>query len=239
MKPAINWFFILYAGAMGLCAESIPVKATGVDAKTGEKIFTETGRARYRDGYLHSAELEFAGTDGKVYTRQKIRVNRFPAAPDYLLEDLRDGHSEGVMHNGATFEIFFKDSAAAISEKITLRMPQNETPVVTFPGFANFLLQHWDILLRGEPVYFYLIVPTQRDFYRFRLLRDAAHGSADGNKVYFRIELQNIVLRMFVDPIRISFDTGKKRLVSYEGIHFVRDLPKFLGRKLRVTYSTD
>ncbi|MBN8221437.1 MAG: hypothetical protein J0L53_10975 [Spirochaetes bacterium] len=239
MKPAINWFFIFYTSAAALFAESLPVKATGVDVKTGEKIFTETGRSQYSDGYLRSAEIEFRGTDGKVYTRQKIRVNQFPAAPNYLLEDLRDGHGEGVMHSGSAFEVFFKNDAAAVAEKITLRIPQNGTPVVTFPGFTNFVLQHWSALLRGEPVYFYLIVPTQRDFYRFRVLRETLPGLADGDQVHFRIELQNMVLRMFADPIRISFDVRKKRLVQYEGIHFVRDLPKFLGRKLRVTYQID
>lgn len=239
MKPAINWFFMLYFCLGALFAEPVPVKATGVDIKTGEKIFTETGRSQYRGGYLRSAEIEFKGNDGKVYTRQKIRVNQFLPAPDYLLEDLRDGHSEGVLHNGTTFEIFFKNNAAAPGEKIRLRIPTGGIPVVTFPGFANFVLQHWDALLRGEAVYFYLIVPTQRDFYRFRLLRDTSPGLAGGDKVHFRIELQNIVLRLFVDPIRISFDVKKKRLVQYEGIHFVRDLPKFLGRKLRVTYQID
>lgn len=237
MKPVINWFLLSCASASILSAGPVIIKATGVDVKTGQKIFTETGRARYKDGYLISSEIEFAGIDGKVYTRQKINAKKSPYAPDYTLEDLRDGHLEAVFFNGATYEILFKDNAAAPGEKVTLRIPGNEIATVTFPGFSNFALKHWDILSRGEAVFFYLIVPTQRDFYRFRLVRDSITGSGISQRVHFRIELVNLVLRMFVDPIRISFDVSGRRMVRYEGIHFVRDLPKFLGRRLRVDYQ--
>lgn len=215
------------------------IRAVGVDAKTGEKVFVETGRMDVSGNYLGSGQVDFADAAGKIMTRQKIRVRDFPAAPDYSLEDLRDGHREGVTHGASGFEIFFKKDAAAPEEKIPLAIPQGEIPTVTFPGFSNFVQQNWDALMAGKPVYFYLVVPTQRDYYRFRLVKDAVTGEGDNQKVHFRIELGNFLLRIFVDAIRISFDVRQRRLVRYEGIHFIRDLPKFLGRKIRVVYVPD
>jgi hypothetical protein len=222
MKRPRNLFLLLLSSLLPATtyADSVTIRAAGIDTKTGEKIFTEMSRARFKDGLILSAESEFRDVAGNVYTRQKVEVKKSSVAPDYTLHDLRDGHREAVRHTGAGYEILFKADAKAAE---------------TLPGFSNFVVTHWDALIAGKAMYFYLILPTQRDYYRFRLIRD----SATAGQVRFRIELENFVLRMFVDAIRISFDIGKKRLVGYEGIHFVRDLPKFLGRKMRVTYKAD
>ncbi len=227
------WVTLLIASE--LFAEPRVIRATGIDTKTGEKIFTEVNHVRFKDGLLLSGDAEFRNAGGKTYSRQKVDVKRSPVAPEYTFEDLRDGHRETVRHTGTAYEIIFKADAKSAEEKIPLKIPEHEIAAVTIPGFSNFVVRHWDALVAGKAVYFYLIVPTQRDYYRFRLVRD----SATAGLVHFRIELGNFLLRMFVDAIRISFDTAKKRLVRYEGIHFVRDLPKFLGRKMRVTYTTD
>jgi hypothetical protein len=237
MKRPRNLFLLLLSSLLPATtyADSVTIRAAGIDTKTGEKIFTEMSRARFKDGLILSAESEFRDVAGNVYTRQKVEVKKSSVAPDYTLHDLRDGHREAVRHTGAGYEILFKADAKAAEEKIFLKIPEHEMSAVTLPGFSNFVVTHWDALIAGKAMYFYLILPTQRDYYRFRLIRD----SATAGQVRFRIELENFVLRMFVDAIRISFDIGKKRLVGYEGIHFVRDLPKFLGRKMRVTYKAD
>lgn len=237
MKRPRNPFLILPALLLSTAAfaESAVIRATAVDTKTGEKIFTEVNRVRAKDGLILSSDAEFHDAGGKIYSRQKVDAKRSAVAPEYTFEDLRDGHRETVRHTGTAYEIIFKADGKSAEEKIPLKIPEHEIPAVTFPGFSNFVVRHWDALVAGKAVYFYLVVPTQRDYYRFRLVRD----SVTAGQVHFRIELGNFLLRMFVDAIRISFDTTKKRLVRYEGIHFVRDLPKFLGRKLRVTYTPD
>jgi hypothetical protein len=236
--PLAVFFLALGLGSIAH-AKPVTIRAVGIDIKTGEKVFVETGRMDFSGDYLRSGQVDFTDGGGKVFTRQKINVHNHPAAPDYALEDLRDGHREGVTRSASGYEIFFKKDAAAPEEKIRLNIPEGEIPAVTFPGFSNFVRQNWDTLVAAKPVYFYLILPTQRDYYRFRLVKDAVTGEGDNQTVHFRIELGNFLLRIFVDVIRISFDVRLKRLVRYEGIHFIRDLPKFLGRKIRVAYVRD
>ncbi|MFO1525753.1 MAG: hypothetical protein U1F16_07245 [Turneriella sp.] len=218
-------------------AQKIKVRAVGVDDKRGEIIFREAGALVLREGYMISGQVEFSDQRGVVITRQIIRVTRSAVAPDYTTDDLRDGYREAVRYSDGAYEILSRDHAADPERRVRLQVPEMKISAVTFPGFSNFVHRHWHTLAEGRPVYFYLIVPTRRDYYLFRLVKDRLNGTGDAATLTLRIEPGNFLLRMFVDAIRISFSMKDRRLLRYDGIHFVRDLPKYLGRRLRVSYE--
>jgi len=86
-------------------------------------------------------------------------------------------------------------------------------PVVSGPTVHGFVLQHWDELLGGKTLPVRMLVLAEKTSYGFEI----RHQSNAGGLSSFSISPSSMFVRMAIAPMKVSFVTASKALVSYEG----------------------
>jgi hypothetical protein len=105
-------------------------------------------------------------------------------------------------------------------------------------GFNSYLLAHFDELLRGRTLPFVFAVAGQLDSYRFRA-RKIADLMFDGQPaVRLRVEPDSM-LRMFVDPLTITYGIDTRHLLEYRGVSNIHDPASGSAYNVRIVYPPD
>nr|HNH29964.1 hypothetical protein [bacterium] len=95
------------------------------------------------------------------------------------------------------------------------RVPE---PAVIDAGFHFFIEQHWSALLNGETKTFYFVAPSQLDYFSFRVYKSGETQNGGRTAYQLTMDIDNFLLRLFVDPIRLTYDPESRKLIGYEGI---------------------
>jgi hypothetical protein len=86
-------------------------------------------------------------------------------------------------------------------------------PVVAGPSLHGFILRHWQALVAGRTIVVRMIVLARTQSYAFRIRHT---GDADGLTV-FSAAPSNLLLRLAIAPLTVTFDSTTKNVVRYEG----------------------
>lgn len=86
-------------------------------------------------------------------------------------------------------------------------------PVVTGPSLHGFILQQWSALAAGKVVPVRMVVMTKMETYGF----DVRMGAQANGQTSFFITPSNWLIRMVVAPLTVTYETGTKNVVHYEG----------------------
>jgi len=108
-------------------------------------------------------------------------------------------------------------------------------PTVVDAGFNNFIQTFWDSLQTGTKLSVNFAVPSKLDTYGFRVYRDGATTVNGRPAVRVKCDIDNFIIRLFLDPITLTYDEEAKRLVSYEGISNISN-EKGENYFVRITY---
>lgn len=191
------------------------------------------GVARGAQGQVLYCEFHWKsedGTQGRVIYKnpqgktivEKDLIWRADAARPHVKQfDLRSGELIEVQ-GGDSWLLRYQKKHAAPSEEV--RLSDNQVGVVD-AGFDHKIRQHWDALLRGEKRVVNFAAPALQRSVALRILREDASRCAhagDSDNHCFWVEANNGLVRMFVDPLRLSYD-AERRLRVYEGVVNVRD----------------
>ncbi|WP_144630866.1 hypothetical protein [Bordetella genomosp. 13] len=152
--------------------------------------------------------------DGRPFARKWVRGAVGDAAPDFALEDGRDGYLEGA-RDGV---VYTRASAAAPRESLRLQRPAD--PVID-AGFDDYLRTHWDGLQAGTVGTIDFLVPGRHAFLRLKLR--AEDGMADATPVrIFRLRLD--AWYGFAAPtLELTYRAADRRLLRFVGISNLRD----------------
>ena len=86
-------------------------------------------------------------------------------------------------------------------------------PVVSGPSMFGFILKNWDPLMAGATLPVRMLVLKEKTTYGFDLKFEKL---ADG-KASFTITPSNLLIRMAVAPLQVTFDASTKMPARYEG----------------------
>jgi hypothetical protein len=86
-------------------------------------------------------------------------------------------------------------------------------PVVSGPSLHGFILQHWDRLAAGEKVPVRMIILSRLESYGIDIRRQR---DADG-RTTFQLTPSNLLVRLVVAPLAVTFDSATHNVVRYEG----------------------
>ena len=86
-------------------------------------------------------------------------------------------------------------------------------PVVSGPSMFGFILKNWDPLVAGATLPVRMLVLKEKTTYGFDLKFEKL---ADG-KASFTITPSNLLIRMAVAPLQVTFDASTKMPARYEG----------------------
>jgi hypothetical protein len=185
------------------------------DKQSGAPIYTEI--REQSDGPNGPGQWNFTYRDntGNIIVRRTVDFSRDRIRPSFTLVDSRNGYREGAERIGDRIRVYSGGSADDPYQEAYLLVPE---PAVVDAGFHFFVEQHFDRLMTGEKMKFYFVAPSQLDYYSFRVYKDRSVTHQGRPAVLFKMDIDNFFLRLFVDPIRLTYDQETRQLRVYEGI---------------------
>ena len=187
---------------------------TAVDLKSGVLLYTEKHEAMY-DGDKHlRSKVTYYDTAKNVIAEKQIEMNGSSIAT-YRLEDFRYGTIEGAEPTADGVEVFSRPRTGEEMKTELLVIPM---PTATDAGLNVLVRDFWDTLQKNEEVDFHLGVPSQLDYYHFRVMKDREEKYNERPSMVVRFESEHWYLRLFLDPVMVWYDKETRRAVKYEGI---------------------
>lgn len=204
-----------------------------VDSKSGRLIYTEERKQTDLPDRPGRWYFNYKDTNGKTIVRRQVNFENNILKPNFRLDDLRDGYSEGAELNGDSIKVF---SGGSVKEPYTEQWLKVPEPAVIDAGFNFLIEQSWDRLLQGKTIVFYFVAPSQLDYFKLRVYKAGETTIQNRPAVILHMDIDNFFLRLFVDAIRLTYDTATGKLVVYEGISNIYD-EKGKSHKVRMEFN--
>lgn len=188
---------------------------TATDLKTGKLIYTEEHEARYVDNVNVGSTITYRDGLKNVIGKKEITFENTSALVSFRREDYRFGTVESaeLLLPGvrlAKKEGFLSEQKEKIISAVT--------PMAIDAGLNNLVRNSWNTLIQGENVTFNLAVPSQLDYYEFRVKKEREEIIQNRRTIVVRFESDHWFVRVFVDPVIVWYDFETRRAVRYEGI---------------------
>jgi hypothetical protein len=195
----------------------LPAKYVGraFDLGTGAFLYTEEHREVREEGRRVGIDTDYRDASGRVIVQRTASFRKHPTLAEFRTEDLRTGAMEGAEVAANGVRMFYRDTQDEQLQERTMSIP---SPAAIDAGFNNYVQMNWDEIASGKKLSFHLAVPFRLDYYGFRIYKGQQVESEGRSFMRVICDIDNFVLRMFVDPIILTYDAEARRLVSYEGL---------------------
>jgi len=214
---------IIICCAGALYAETRHFRCKAVDPTGGAVIFTCSGSELRSGGKLVSAQIRYLLPNGKLFARETINYRKDRFSPDLAFIDDRDGRREMIEKTVSGFNLLFQDSAKGTPDAHRLKHNDGAIVALTVPGLPPFIEHNWKAFTAGEKIVFFCVFPLQRKLVRLRAQLEKTITFRKQPALLMRMQPENFVYRWFSDPVYLTFLVKSKRLVRYQGLHYVRD----------------
>ncbi|MBA4145197.1 MAG: hypothetical protein C0523_05500 [Cytophaga sp.] len=224
--------FIVFGLFAFSAKHSLRYSGTASDLQSGEFYYTEEHEEWQSGEHTTETRIQFKDDQNKVIVSKRIDYSRNTFSPDFLQKDNRDGYMEGSSTVGEWTTLQFRKNSGKELQTKKIKIP---SPAVVDGGFTHFVKAHWEEIMNGERITFYFAVPSQLDYYAFRVFKTNELTSTGKNTVTLRMEPDAFILRKLLPPILLQYNAGSKRLMQYEGISTIND-PKGKSYRVRIVY---
>lgn len=208
-------FFFVFA-KLNVEEEYLSYQGIATDLKSNRFYYLEEHKETIEHHVLKQTTIQYKDSAGTVIARKIIDYSGNKVTPAFEQNDYRDGYTEGVAYseNKLVFK-FRKNKKEALKTK-SIDRPEN---LVVDGGFNYYIKGNWNDLVAGKTKVFNFAVPSQLDYFSFRLYKDTQQN----DEIVFKMEPDNYVLRKLVDPIRVTYKASTKRIIKYEGLSNIND----------------
>lgn len=207
----------LSAGFVGkLKKQNISYSGLALELSSNEPVYKEEHEEYLENGKHTLTYTYYKDPNGKLIATRKMDFTKNLAKPDYKLEDFRNGYIEGAsVLNEKEIKVFSRKNRNEQLSETLLSVPE---PCVIDGGFNHFVKSHWEEMMKGKVFSFNFVAPIKKDFYKFRIrkIREEIQNGKPAVEIY--LEIDNFLLRAFVDPIKIEYDVQSRRIIAYRGI---------------------
>ena len=194
----------------------------GIGRDQAEVRSVGNGRLLYREShYLPAGSAErwvlYRCPDGRPFARKHVRTPTSAMAPNFALEDGRDGYREGV-RGGNGKRLVYTGGAGEESSR-ALVVPADG---VIDAGFDAAVRTHWDALQRGEAVNLRFLVPSRKQFFPVRVQRVAGSDRPGAGTMQLRMRLATW-FGFAVPDVTLVYGVEDRRLRLFSGTGNLRD----------------
>lgn len=185
------------------------------DRDTRVLLYTEERKQSDRPDRPGIWNFAYKNTQGETIVKRHVNFERDPIKPDFRLDDLRTGYTEGAEVTGAMIRVFSGGSPDDPYQEKLLAVPE---PAIIDAGFNFFIEKNWEKLIKGEVLTFNFVAPSQLDYFSFRVYKKRNLIHQNRPAVMLHMDIDNFFLRIFVEAIHLTYDTESRKLVVYDGI---------------------
>jgi hypothetical protein len=196
----------------------------GLTRREDAQVFAPDGRLLYRETHWSAGGDDprrlvlYRCADGRPFARKHVLAGGSPQAPDFELEDARDGYREGVRTRGGRREVL-AGPGPEVSAGVPLDVPRDG---VIDAGFDIAVRRNWDALMAGQTVRLQFLVPSRQRFYPVKVRRETALDWQGVPAERLRMQL-DLWFGFVVPPIDVTYARDDRRLLEFAGTGNLRD----------------
>ncbi len=200
-------------------------KETAYDIKSAVSMARAQPHDAEKSGYVEYylddpvedvVRATYRSTDGESLATKRLKFAKNGKLPTFELLDFRNSSGYRVMpRNDKLLVHTLRLLENNIQAVVDVREVTVVEPMVVDAGFHRFLLQHWDEIGAGKSVRFNFL---QVD--RARLVPLVVRRAACVKPQQFcvRVSLGNLLLRVLLPSVELTYDKQTKRLLRYSGL---------------------
>ncbi len=189
------------------------------DPDDGSALYTERHLLREVDGVARERLVRYTCPGGGVFARKRVDYSPSRVAPDFRLDDGRDGYREGLRRTPRGLLAFSRERTGKPEQSAIL---EQSAQLVADAGFDAFVQDHWQALVAGDSLPLEFVVPSRHTAYAFRLKRIGQLDIGGVAAITFRLKVTGL-LGLLAPQIDVSYAQRSRRLLRFEGVTNVRD----------------
>ena len=206
------------------CLPGVACAVDGLTHREEAQVYAPDGRLLYRETHWSAGGDDprrlvlYRCADGRPFARKRVLPAGSPQAPDFELEDARDGYRESVRTRAGQREVL----SGRVPESLPglpLMVPRDG---VIDAGFDIAVRRHWDALMAGRTVRLQFLVPSRQRFYPVKVRRDATVDWQGVPAERLRMQL-DLWFGFVVPPIDVTYAREDRRLLEFAGTGNLRD----------------
>ncbi|MBK8398567.1 MAG: hypothetical protein IPL26_25395 [Leptospiraceae bacterium] len=236
MKQSILSIFFFLCALQGLFAiETKKFNGEAFDLKSGKRLYYDHHEEFYENGKHLYSQIEYKDVNGKVFAKKKIVFQKNPVRADFKLEDFRDGYIEGASVIGNSIKFIYRKNNQEEIKEGTISIPNN---AVIDGGFDYFVRENWDTILAGNKKVLNLCAPSQMDCFGFVIVKTKEGKYKNTDAVFMKVQINNVVVAAFLNPILLVYEKDTKKLLQYDGISNINN-EDGKSHVVRITYNNN
>jgi hypothetical protein len=208
--------FVFICAKLNVKEEYLTYQGIATDLKSNKFYYLEEHMETIDHHVLKQTVIQYKDSAGAVIAKKTINYSGNKVTPVFEQNDYRDGYTEGVSFTGDKLVLKFRKSNKETLKTKSIDRPAN---LVVDGGFNYYIKGNWAELAAGNTKVFNFAVPSQLDYFSFRLYKD----SQQNDEIVFKMEPDNYLLRKLVDPIRVTYKVSTRRIIKYEGLSNIND----------------
>jgi len=212
----IIFSFFFVCAKLNVEEEYLSYQGIATDLKSDQFYYLEEHKETIDHHVLRQTTIQYKDSSGKLIAMKVIDYSENKVTPAFEQNDYRDGYTEGVSYAGDKLVFKFRKNKKESLRTKSINKPDN---LVVDGGFNYYIKGNWAALAAGKTKVFNFAVPSQLDYFGFRLYKD----SQQNDEIVFKMEPDNYVLRKLVDPIKVTYKVSTKRIIKYEGLSNIND----------------
>lgn len=249
LQPALDFSLLRHgwAGALLLVfISSVPSQAetqASVQTFVGYAYDWQSAALLYREIHHETVdengetELKtvYLGPEGETIATRHVDFSDDALAPQFHLRDHRAGYSEGLYRDDSKTFVFrhLPDLPNPETREMT-----SQNRIVADAGFDRLVAGNWDQLLLGERVRADFLVPARLRTLQFTIQKDREWMLNGVPVVTFRMTPANLLLRVVVKAIRVTYHRDNRFLMMYEGLSNIKG-PGGKSPNVRIEFPLD
>jgi hypothetical protein len=221
----------LCLGARGVRAEDLKFYGYAYDLKSGKYLYTEVYHEVAENGRWVSGTTRYYAPDGRLLGDKTLNFTSDPYIPLYTMKLFDEDYIEGILKVDMHGIDLFKVRRGQRKEKVV----DKDGLVAADAGFHPLIIAHFDSLAAGAPLKFTFAAAGLQNTFRFVAKKSGDTEFEGRPAVQFRLEPDS-VLRLFNDPLLLTYDPDDKRLLEFRGISNVHDPSTGKAYNARIEY---
>ncbi len=181
-------------------------------------IYSEHHQEWWKGGRIMRDTVTYRDADGDIIGEKHVDFRSVESAPEFLLRNIRTGHSEGATTDSSKLRVNFRASQGAPVKEEALDLPEG---AIVDAGFDRFVENNWEALMRGDTFVRPFLVPSRLQFIDFRIRR--IDDGSEPESATFEMAIDSALLRFFAPAITVVYDTRDRTLLEYDGVSNIRD----------------
>lgn len=198
----------------------------------GRIVYTEKHTITYDQNRIVALETQYYDLKGKNFAYLKSDFSKNIGVPTYEFLDRRFGRADGtkLSDDGKSVQVYGQQNSKDKKKTKTFKVTKD---LITGQGLYAYLKVNLARLANNKkPEDIKFLIPMKRDSYDFRI----KVKQKDGDKVKFRVEINNFFARLIAPSLDITYDQKNANLLVFEGPSNILD-EKQKMRKVKIVYE--